>query len=160
MRAAAVSGDGRDATTAGRAHATISSTLYDLRQSSALFSIAFAFSTSNFRARRNLWVRGGQNGRCQRPAVVLAWAAQCANTPGGQMVGDAPEQHRVVHALWDEPSLLLDLGTQLVEGLLLLRREVAQASRRGLVVRVGRLDLGLRCRLCGAHAVYVGGWVG
>ena len=54
----------------------------------------------------------------------------------GSVEDDAPEEHRIVHALGHKPALVLDLLAELVEGVLLGHREVAEPPWLGPVIGV------------------------
>ena len=119
---------------------TRSSTPNSFLHFSADKSISFAFATSNFRARRNL--RGDHQLAigCGEAHDELEDGVQCL-----------PEKGRIIHALWHEMTLVLQLFLERIECELLRSGEVAQPPRQGLVVWIGDAgwdwtDVDPRCR--------------
>jgi hypothetical protein len=105
---------------ASETHFMSSSTPKSFRHFSTSRSMAFAFGTSNWRARKNLH-------------RTFSIASRVAGRRG------APKQRRIVHALGDERALGGNLRAERVKRSLLRRRQVAHESRRRLVRRRHRV---------------------
>lgn len=99
-------------------HVIIPSTSKSSLHCSALNSISLAFATSNLRARKNL-----PGGKCQ-------------SRERSKLKSSQPEEGSITHPRFNESIFLFQLLPEGFKGVLLRDSEIAESSRRGLVVGI------------------------